>query len=75
MKATHMIFHENTSIFYFLYFNIKHHINLMTLISQWWFEQADLGDQENLHQLFFCLCWGFTAQSTQWGHVERGQFT
>ena len=21
-----------------------------------------------------CLCWGFTAQSTQWGHVERGQF-
>ena len=23
----------------------------------------------------FCLCWGFTAQSTQWGHVEHGQFT
>ena len=23
----------------------------------------------------FCLCWGFTAQSTQWGHVERSQFT
>ena len=22
-----------------------------------------------------CLCWGFTAQSTQWGHVECGQFT
>ena len=22
-----------------------------------------------------CLCWGFTAQSTQWGHVERSQFT
>ena len=22
-----------------------------------------------------CLCWGFMAQSTQWGHVERGQFT
>ena len=21
---------------------------------------------------FVCLCWGFTAQSTQWGHVERG---
>ena len=21
------------------------------------------------------LWWGFTAQSTQWGHVERGQFT
>ena len=26
-------------------------------------------------QEFVCLCWGFTAQSTQWGHVERGQFT
>ena len=25
--------------------------------------------------MLFCLCWGFTAQSTQWGHVERGQFT
>ena len=24
---------------------------------------------------WICLCWGFTAQSTQWGHVERGQFT
>ena len=22
-----------------------------------------------------CLCRGFTAQSTQWGYVERGQFT
>ena len=21
-----------------------------------------------------CLCWGFMAQSTQWSHVERGQF-
>ena len=29
---------------------------------------------KNLHQSV-CLCWGFTAQSTQWGHVERGQFT
>ena len=25
--------------------------------------------------VYVCLCWGFTAQSTQWGHVERGQFT
>ena len=25
--------------------------------------------------ILVCLCWGFTAQSTQWGHVERGQFT
>ena len=24
---------------------------------------------------FVCLCWGFMAQSTQWGHGERGQFT
>ena len=24
---------------------------------------------------FVCLCWGFMAQSIQWGHVERGQFT
>ena len=23
----------------------------------------------------FCLCWGFTALSTQWGHVKRGQLT
>ena len=23
----------------------------------------------------FVLCWDFTAQSTQWGHVERDQFT
>ena len=22
-----------------------------------------------------CLCWGFMAQSTQWGHVEHGQFS
>ena len=25
--------------------------------------------------IWFCLCWGFTAQSTHSGHVERGQFT
>ena len=24
---------------------------------------------------FVCFCWGFTAQSTQWGHVKRNQFT
>ena len=29
----------------------------------------------NLTLMFVCLRWGFTAQSTQWGHVERGQFT
>ena len=25
--------------------------------------------------LFVCLCWCFTAQSTQWSHVERGRLT
>ena len=25
--------------------------------------------------LFVCLRWGFTAQSTHWGYVERSQFT
>ena len=25
--------------------------------------------------MFVCLCWGFMAQSTQWGHVEHCQFT
>ena len=29
----------------------------------------------NPNNLFVCLCWGFTAQSTQWGHVQCGQFT
>ena len=27
-----------------------------------------------LHKNFY-LCLGFTAQSTQWGHVKCGQFT
>ena len=30
---------------------------------------------KNDQTVYICLCWGFTAQSTQWGHVERGQFT
>ena len=30
---------------------------------------------KNYTILYICLCWGFTAQSTQWGHVKRGQFT
>ena len=25
--------------------------------------------------VYNCLCWAFTAQSTRWGHVQRGQFT
>ena len=32
-------------------------------------------DVNDVLESFVCLCWGFTAQSTQWGHVERGQFT
>ena len=24
---------------------------------------------EDADSVFVCLCWGFTAQSTQWGHV------
>ena len=37
----------------------------------------DLSKKQRIGQegRFVCLCWGFTAQSTQWGHVERGQFT
>ena len=27
------------------------------------------------HSKVSCLCWGFTAQWTQWGHVEHSQFT
>ena len=30
------------------------------------------------HSLFvntFCLCWGFMAQSSQWGHVKHSQYT
>ena len=26
-------------------------------------------------QHFVCMCLGFTAQSTSWGHVEHDQFT
>ena len=29
----------------------------------------------NFHIVLVNLCLGFAAQSTQWGHVERGQFT
>ena len=36
---------------------------------------ADFGLSDFGAFLMVCLFWGFTAQSTQWGHVERGQFT
>ena len=32
-------------------------------------------EYHNMFSLSICLCWGFTAQSTQRGHVERDQFT
>ena len=35
-------------------------------------------NNEEIHRatkVSICLCWGLTAQSTQWGHVERSQFT
>ena len=50
---------------FFLPFPEKKICHFMQIVS--------IGD--NLHEMSICLCWGFTAQSTQWGHVERGQFT
>ena len=35
----------------------------------------DTKEDISTQTMWFCLCWGFTAQSTQWGHVERGQLT
>ena len=35
----------------------------------------EMRNNKEIDFLKFCLSWGFTAQSTQWGHVERGQFT
>ena len=40
-----------------------------------WKSVLDLGSWRATEGYYICLCWGFTAQSTQWGHVERGQFT
>ena len=35
--------------------------------------------KEKIRKIIFrihvCLCYGLMAQSTQWGHVERSQFT
>ena len=41
----------------------------------WWFCVLHLFQQTSSYMTMKSLCWGFTAQSTQWGHVERGQFT
>ena len=41
---------------------------------QKWLLKSQADDKAD-NNCCFCLCWGFTAQSTQWGHVERGQFT
>ena len=38
----------------------------------WYFPEVNTNFHDNIS---VCLCWGFMAQSTQWGHVERGQFT
>ena len=44
-----------------------------------WSYKNELSEDNAAHQKgvirYVCLCWGFTAQSTQWGHVERSQFT
>ena len=37
--------------------------------------QANSVDPDQTAPRGVCVCRGFTAQSTQWGHVERGQFT
>ena len=39
-----------------------------------WFRGL-IGQSGPARMIFVYLCWGFTAQSTQWGHVERSQFT
>ena len=36
---------------------------------------AEVAEEKSLDLKIVCLCGGFTAKSTQWGHVERGQFT
>ena len=52
----------------------------------YWNVSAPVSYKENLSDNFgvevyhwadhmTCLFWGFMAQSTHWGHVERGQFT
>ena len=39
-----------------------------------WLQPTNITGLDKFH-VCVCLHWGFTAQSTQWGHVERGQFT
>ena len=60
--------------------NIKHCILWIYTIIHSSSSSLDTGIKMNLFKVcpskqFVCLCWGFTAQSTQWGLVERGQFT
>ena len=38
-------------------------------------EKGSLSKQQETISRWICLCWGFTTQSTQRGHVKRGQFT
>ena len=65
-KATHIFFSKNISIYAILN-DQSFNDTLSNDIDS--FEQ--LGPEEQ--SILICLC--FTAQSTQLGHVERGQFT
>ena len=52
-------------------------VRIQSLVHKKVYANAD-ADAIEIHtkiNMFVCLCWGFTAQSTQWDHVERGQFT
>ena len=60
------------------------HISAQNIDCGYSLEPPRQGGSNEYHNLWFlaetrknnvCLCWGFTAQSTQWGHVGRGQFT
>ena len=57
------IFSEN-NVFWFMWLNLPYHKLFVFSISVFC----------SIFTLI-CLCWGFTAQSNQWGHVERGHFT
>ena len=44
-----------------------------TCLKNWWWCFGVL--HLSAYSKFFCLWWGFTAQSTHWGHVEHSQFS
>ena len=47
----------------------KHQLTVLVLQGEMNYDGDITADPDKI------LCWGFTAQSTQWGHVERDQFT